>query len=215
MHPANRHRLAPPAQKLFAQFAPPGFQPLDQFADRLPTHSRRSLVGFHLAARAEQNRPRKAGRHSADDSKNSSCLAEPCDLLAPMNFMLCCRLNEFGPSSRGRIPMASADFCIPIRTPRGERSPLADMQIPQNMTYRFPWVQTGFTAEAPDEIPGVSIHCRLSHLVDHLSGFCSSCPRFVSGFLRIPPRGNALALDYPISLHHGSLGTFIPATSHV
>lgn len=158
----------------------------------------------------------ETGRHSGDGPNSSSGLAETCGLLASVNFMLRCRLIGFGPSpARDRLLWPLLTSAHPSARLAASVATRADVQISQNKACRFRSVQAGSTAGAPDEILGVSVHCRLSRPVGLLSGFCSSCPSFVSGFLQTLPRGNALAFDFLILFHLGSLETFIPATCHV
>ena len=88
------------------------------------------------------------------------------------------------------------------------------MQVSQGKTCYFHLVRAGFTGKVPDEIWGVDVHGHLSRLTCLISNSYSSRPRFVYGFLQTLPRDNALALDSLIPFHHGSLGTFIPATRH-
>src|SRR5437588_2417406 len=94
--------------------------------------------------------------------------------------------------------MPSADFCTPVRRPRGPPSPESGTAC------RSPEVSsTAFHAQPPHlrSVPLMDMDFAVTcPLVRHSRLVCGSCPSarvFAPRFLQTPPRGDALAVRYP------------------
>ena len=100
----------------------------------------------------------------------------------------------FGPSVTGPSPtMASADFCGPIRPPRGSRSQWQDSRPPRVRRVTFTLIPAAYTSAVSVQVPGFEDMCLLTHDERLVCSFCSSGQCFAFGFLpagapEIPPR---------------------------
>ena len=164
-------------------------------------------LGLRLLARP---RPGSAEARPAVAHRGLQGLVEEVQLLAdallPHRFhrvvLVCSLAQRFSPSHlphRSGATMASADSSAAIECRRRHPSPVVRRaeEASHGKTLHFPGVAAGSTSACdgrsigrPRLSPGCPTRTGL------VSDFCSSAPRFASGFLPTPHRCDAVALGY-------------------